>query len=364
MNRTLRGFFKKELIQTLRDPRMRIVMFAVPLIQLIVFGLALSNEVRNIRIVGQFAPSDVVGQRIVRNALATKWFVPGKMAGGAFETIRSGNAHVVLVPPPGGLTRSIERGDGRVQVLIDAANAVRARSIEAYLQRIVADTMAQEAGGAPRPAVEFSLRVLFNPSMDTSLFLVPGVMVMILTLVTIIVTSMAIAREREMGTLEMLISAPIRKWELLVGKTLPYVMIAMADVPLILTAGWLLFGVPVRGSLVELFLASFVFICAAVAVGTLISTFARNQQQAMMGGMIFMMPAILLSGIMYPIETMPAAISWLSQLDPLRHFVSLLRNILLKGGDPIVVLRHLAALGGLAAFAIIVSARRFRNTLN
>jgi len=364
MNVTLRGFMKKELIQTLRDPRMRIVMFAVPMLQLIVFGLALSNEVKNIRLVGQFAPSDVVGQRLVRNALASTWFIPGQEAGGAFESVRSGNAHVVLVPPPGGLTRSVARGDGRLQVLIDAGNAVRARSIEAYLQRIVAETMAQEAAVAPKPAVDFSLRVLFNPSMETSLYLVPGVMVMILTLLTIIVTSMAIAREREMGTLEMLISAPIRKWELLVGKTLPYVIIAMIDVPLILLAGWLLFGVPVAGSLIELFLASFVFICAAVAVGTVISTFARNQQQAMMGGMIFMMPAILLSGIMYPIESMPQAISWLSQLDPLRHFVTLLRNILLKGGDPLVVAKHLGALLGLAAVAIAVSARRFRNTLN
>ena len=364
MNVTLRGFMKKELVQTLRDPRMRIVMFAVPMIQLIVFGLALSNEVRNIRLVGMFAPSDVVGQRIIRNALASTWFVSGEVSGGAFETIRSGNAHAVLIPPPGGLTRSLERGDGHLQLLIDAGNAVRARSIEAYLQRIVADTLAQEAGGAPPPALNFSLRVLFNPSMDTSLFLVPGVMVMILTLLTIIVTSMAIAREREMGTLEMLISAPIRKWELLLGKTLPYVLIAMADVPLILFAGWLLFGVPIRGSLIELFLVSGVFVCTAVAVGTLISTFARNQQQAMMGGFIFMMPAILLSGIMYPIETMPPAISWLSQLDPLRHFVTLLRNILLKGGDPLVVLRHVGALLGLAAVSIVVSARRFRSTLN
>jgi ABC-2 type transport system permease protein len=241
---------------------------------------------------------------------------------------------------------------------------VRARSIEAYAQRVIADTMAEEAGGAPPTPLNFDLRVLYNPSMDTSLFLVPGVMVMILTLLTIVVTSMAIAREREMGTLEMLISAPIRKWELLLGKTLPYVLIALADVPIILVAGSVLFGVPVRGSLIALFLAAFFFICTAVAVGTVISTFARNQQQAMMGGMIFIMPAILLSGIMYPLETMPEAIGWLSYLDPLRHFVTLLRNILLKGGDPGVVAAHLGYLALLAAAAVTASALRFRSTLN
>src|SRR5262245_16869482 len=114
MNLTLRGFMKKELDQTLRDVRMRIVMFAVPMIQLVVFGLALSNEVKNVRLVGMFEPSDVVGQRIVRNAIASTWFIQGRESGDAFETIRSGNAHVVLVPPPGGLTRSLERGDGRL----------------------------------------------------------------------------------------------------------------------------------------------------------------------------------------------------------------------------------------------------------
>jgi ABC-2 type transport system permease protein len=364
VNLTLRGFLKKELIQTLRDKRMKIVMFLVPLIQLTVFGLALSNEVRNIRIASFFAPSDRVGQRIVRNALASGWFIPAGGNGGPFETVRSGNAHVALVPPPGGLTRGIERGDGRLQLLIDASNAVRARSIEAYLQAIVADTLAQENGGPPPAPLTFDLRVLYNPSMDTSIFLVPGVMVMILTLLTIIVTSMAIAREREMGALEVLISAPIRKWELLLGKTLPYVIVAMADVPLILAAGWLLFGVPVRGSILLLLVASFFFVCTAVAVGTVISTFARNQQQAMMGGMIFMMPAILLSGIMYPLETMPKAIGWLAALDPLSHFVTLLRNILLKGGAADVVAIHLAALAALAAAAIAASARRFHSTLN
>ncbi|MBV9079829.1 MAG: ABC transporter permease [Elusimicrobia bacterium] len=366
MNVTIRGFLKKELSQALRDKRMKILLFLMPVIQLTIFGLALENEVRNIRLAVFYRPEDTMSRRLAQKCYASGWFVKPKIGGeDPYELIEAGHADAVLVAPKEGSAKAIENGRAGLQLLIDATNAIRARSIEAYVQSIAADLQKEEARGSPiEPRVGIDVRVLYNPSARTALFLVPGVMVMVLALLTIVLTSMSMAREREVGTLEMLIATPIAKWEILLGKTVPYVLIAMADVPLILLAGGLLFGVPVRGSIAVLLLAAFCFVCTTVSIGTLISTFSRNQQQAMMGGFIFMMPNILLSGIMYPVENMPRQISWICTLDPLWHFVTLIRNIMLKGGDAWVVSSHVAALAGLAAVSIVASARRFHSTLN
>ena len=164
--------------------------------------------------------------------------------------------------------------------------------------------------------------------------------------------------------MEMLISAPVSRWEILLGKTVPYILIGVIDVPLVLfvAVGW--FGVPMRGSFWVLVLAAVLFVIAASSVGTLISTLARNQQQAMMGSFMFMLPAILLSGIMFPLENMPKVVVGITYLNPLRYFVTVLRNIMLKGGDASVVFLNLAALAALAAAAAVMSYSRFRQTLN
>ncbi|MCB4756551.1 MAG: ABC transporter permease [Elusimicrobia bacterium] len=366
MNKTIVGFVKKELIQAVRDIRMRILLFVMPVVQLTIFGLALSTEVRNIRLGAFFLPHDILARRIMEHSLSSRWFLPAR---GPFqdpiEAIRSGRAEAILIAPPEGLTAAVERGRGRLQILIDATNAVRARSIENYLQTIINQTL---QGLSKRPAaaplLTFDVRVLYNPSMKTSIFLVPGVMVMILCLLTIILTSMAMAREKELGTFETLISAPVRNWEILLGKTLPYFLLGMADVPLIMGAGMILFGVPMRGELWELFLSAALFIATTVSVGILISTIAKNQQQAMMGGFMFLFPAMLLSGIMFPLENMPELFRWVTYANPLKYFVESLRNIMLKGGDPMVVWRNIGAMGLLAGFSIWASFKRFTQTLN
>ena len=238
MNKTLIGFIKKELIQTLRDKRMRAVLFVMPLLQMTIFGLALSTEIRGIRLALQAAPSDVMARRVWERAIHTGYFVPADVSGvDPFEWIKSGRAHAALIAPEGGLTRAFHRGDGRLQLLVDATNATRARGVESYLQSIVRQVAADErpAAGPPAPTVLLSTRVLYNPTLESSIFMVPGVMCMILCLITIILTSMSMAREREIGTFELLISAPIRKREILLGKTLPFVLLGMADAVLLLT---------------------------------------------------------------------------------------------------------------------------------
>jgi ABC-2 type transport system permease protein len=186
-------------------------------------------------------------------------------------------------------------------------------------------------------------------------------MVMIIT--TMVMSNLAIVREKEMGTFEMLISAPVSKSEVILGKTIPFVVLGMCNFPLILSVATLAFGVPVRGSFVLLFVAALAFVFTAVALGTLISTFCQNQQQATLGGFLLIFPMVMFSGLMFPVENMPSSVRWLASIDPVAHFMGLLRNIMLKGGGTDYVIEHVGALALIAAATVFASFRRFHTTL-
>ncbi len=366
MNRTLRAFIRKELVQTLRDVKMRVLLFGAPVIQLTIFGLALSTEIKNINLAVFSRPGDAMFERVAENFYASGWFdrVTYVQGEDPFELIDSGRADAVLIAPKGGLAWSAARGDGKLQLLVDASNATKARAVEAYAKSIISAASAREYGARGAPALNFDVRVLYNPAMESSMFLVPGVMGMLVCLITIILTAMSLTREREMGTFETIVSAPLSNTEILLGKTVPYILLGLANAALVVTAGYLLFGVPVRGPLWELALAALAFVVTTVSVGTFISTVAKSQQQAMLGGFMFLFPAILMSGIMYPVENMPKAIIAVAYMDPLMYFVRLIRNIMLKGGDLHVFWSNLGALALMAVFAAGMAYKRFRQTLN
>lgn len=362
----LKGFLRKEFKQTLRDPRMRILLFVAPIIQLVLFGVAISTDVRNIRLWSSFGPNDTVLQHIYEHCLASGWFLPSKINTNAdpYELLRAGQIDAALIPPPGGLTKALGRENAKLQVLLDATNVIQAQSVESYVKTIGNKVVQQDFKIKPQTIpVQFVTRVLFNPNLETAYFMVPGVMCILITLATVILTSMSITREKEMGTFEMLISAPISPLEVILGKTIPYVIIGMCDVPLILAVAVFVFDVPMLGSLLVLFLAAFVYICSTVSIGILISTFAKTQQQATIGGFLFLFPAILLSGLMFPLENMPEPMKWVSYLDPIAHFLYLLRNIMLKGGDTQFILFHIGILILLALVFIYISFKRFHTTL-
>lgn len=365
MNQTLKAFIKKELTQTLRDTRMRVLLFGAPILQLTIFGLALSTEIKNIKLAVFSQPADAAASRLADDFYSSGWFKPAVFSPGEdpFELIDSGRADAALIIPPEGLGRAAGRGDGKMQLLVDASNATKARVVEAYAKTITARAAAAYGPPGEQP-LTFDVRVLYNPAMESSLFLVPGVMGMLICLVTIILTAMSLTREREMGTFETIVSAPLSDGEILLGKTLPFVLLGLAVFALVLGVGHFAFGVPVRGPLWQLFLAAFVFIITTVSVGTSISTLARTQQQAMLGGFLFLFPAILMSGIMYPVENMPPAIIAAAYLDPLMYFMRLLRSIMLKGGDPHVFWTNVGALALMAAFAAGLAYNRFRQTLD
>lgn len=369
--RTVLGFIKKEFAQVLRDPRMRAILFLIPLFQMTLFGYAITTEIKNVKLATIYNPDDFIFRAIEEKCFSSKWFVPAGVQGilsekgiNPIELLKKGSADAVLIAPEGGLTKAIQRGYGKVQLLIDATNIIRAQSIERYIQSIATDVIQRNLNLSISLPINFDVRVLYNSALESPVFMVPGVMAMILCVVTILLTSMSIAKEKELGTMEMIIASPVQTWEILLGKTVPFIIIGLINAITVFLLAVLIFKVPMRGNFLHLAFAAFAFVITTVSIGTLISTFSKSQQQAMMGGFIFLFLANLLAGIMFPIENMPLAMRIVAYINPLTYFVSLLRNIMLKGGAPDVVWKFTAILLTMSFASIFISYKRFKHTLN
>ncbi len=362
-NPTIVGFVRKELSQALRDKRMRGMLLIMPVVQLLMFGYALSAEIRNISLAVVASPADEFTRELSDRFYASGWFVRAPIgAGDPFDWVRSGKAEAVLIAPTGGADKAFGRGDAQYQLLIDATNAERARGVEQYAQSIL-QTQLRGRGDRGTASFAFSVRTLYNPENDTSTYMVPGTLCLLLCLVTLTLTSMSMTREREMGTLETLLASPVSPWEVLAGKTVPFAILGMCDVPLVLAVAWAM-KVPIRGPLWEIFLVSLVFVSTSVALGFLISSYTKSAQQAQLGTFLILFPAIQLSGVVYPVENMPTVVRWVTYLDPIRYLVIMIRHLMLKGGDIGLLLPNLAALAAIGAFAVVWAGRRFRQTLN
>lgn len=368
---TIFGFIRKEFAQVLRDPRMRLILFVIPMIQMAVFGVAISTEVKNIKLATLYSPDDTLLRLIEEKSLNSKWFIPTEYHGvpshqlsDPTSLLESGEADVILIAPEGGLTTAFQRGEGKVQLLIDATNVIRAQSVERYMHSIINDVIQNELHQGTSMPINFDIRILYNSSLESAIFMIPGTMAMILCIVTILLTSMSIAKEKELGTFEMIISTPAKTWEILLGKTIPFIILGMINATSIVILALVVFNIPMRGSFLDLFLATLAFIITTVSIGTLISTFSKNQQQAMMGGFIFLFVANLLAGVMFPIENMPLLMKIVAYSNPLTYFVKLLRNIMLKGGAPEVVWGSIGILLLMSLATISISYKRFKHTLN
>ena len=376
----LRAFVKKELIQALRDPRMKFFLFVTPMIQLTIFGLALNSDVKNIKIYAKPMINDPLFRDINRDIIATKWFLPviGKEVTGGenIDKFRNGQLDVELYAPEGGLTRAFELGNGELEAVIDGSDLIRGRSIQRYLSSIINSAVGERRGktesfdssqmtqakpqNVQKTPIEFSTRILYNPQLETSYNLVPGVLCMLMCVITIMMTSMSIAKEKEIGTFETLISAPVTVPQILLGKTIPYLIIGCVNLPLVFFVAVAGFDVPMRGSYIWLALSTVFFLITTVSIGTMLSIVARNQQQAMMGSFIFLLPAIMLSGVMFPIDNMPWILKIVAAFNPLMYFATLLRNIMLKGGDYYVLFTHTLALFLIAVVCVTTAFKKFK----
>ncbi len=375
MRAELKAVIKKELRQTFRDKRMGFLLVAAPILQLTLLGYAVDLDVRDIRT----AVHDLDRSALSRE-LAAGLFADGtlKLAGETSDPgaeMARGSVQAVISFPRG-LERELVAGrPAKVQVLVDGTDPVRAQVTTAlalqFLQRrgleLGRARLAAQAAllgrAASVPLLRLEPRIYYNPRLKSTQYMVPGVAAVTLLVVTTVVTAMGLARERELGTIEQLLITPMRPVTLLLGKTLPFALVGLVTGGLVLAVGTNLFAVPVRGSLLAIFLGMILYLLSTLGTGIFISTIARNQQQAILGGFFFLMPAILLSGFVTPIENMPGWIQPVTWLNPVRYFVEILRAGLLKGAGVVDLLPQLGALLLFGAGILAISAARFRKQL-
>jgi ABC-2 type transport system permease protein len=365
-----RAVVKKEFRQTVRDRRIMFMLVAAPLIQTILFGFAVDFDVD--RVPTALADLDRSGasREQARRVLADGTLRRALLARSASEAdllIDDGRAAAALVFPPGFGADVAGGRTGEVQVLVDGTDPVRAgaagsaaaRYFGAAAQEVVAARL-RALGRSPPASVDLEPRVLYNPRLQTAVYTVPGILAMLLVVVTTIVTAMGLSREREMGTLEQVLVTPIRPLVLLGGKMTPFVFIGLFDVLLALTAMTWIFGVPMRGPFLVLALGSLLYLCSTLGVGLLVSTLSATQQQSFLGGFLFVLPAALLSGIMTPIRAMPGWLQAATYLNPLRYFAEIVRGVLLRGAGLAELWLQLTVLLAYGATILWFATARFR----
>jgi len=370
----LGAMVRKEFVQMRRDPTTLRLMLAVPVMQLLIFGFAVRTDVRNLPTVVFDQSRTQESRSFVQSLVATDNFLVKSEVHSyaeALEAVDAGRARAAVVFPPD-YARSLKRGDtAPVQVLVDASDPTASQSAIAAAQLVGQRTnmrlVSLRAGTLGNPAtqlpVDVRVRPLYNPALANAIFIVPGLIGMILSNTLIIITALTIVRERETGTLEQLIVTPLAKWEIMLGKIAPYVLVGYIQLTTVLVVGYWVFHVPVRGPLLALYGASLLFIVASLGLGLFVSTLGRNQAQVMQTAFLFLLPNILLSGFMWPREAMPAAARYVGIFLPLTHYLRLVRGIVLKGNGLTELWPQLLSLAVFAFLFFMFSTWRFSKTL-
>jgi ABC-2 type transport system permease protein len=370
--RRLLTLIKKEFIQIRRDRRLLPILVIMPVLQLIILGYAVSSDVKHLSTVVCDLDRTAESRSFV-DRLATSGYFTIRHTVADDRQIKplmdAGTVRVGLVIPPRFASR-LARGDtATVQLLLDGTDSNTATVAQGYVTQIVNAEATRILGerlgpkAVPPMAIDASVRVWFNPDLKSVNFMVPGVVALILTIVTMTMTATAIVKEKERGTIEQLIVSPIRPVQLMLGKAIPFVIIGYADILLVVLVGLLWFRVPIAGSFPLLLLLSGLFIMTTLGLGLLISTVSQTQQQAMMLGFFANPPFMLLSGFIFPIASMPEPMQYLTYLIPLRYFLVVIRGIFLKGVGLEVLWPQALALLGFGVAVLALSAARFRKRL-
>jgi drug efflux transport system permease protein len=380
MRQRLRSMIRKEFLQAFRDPRMRSMLFLPPLIQLLIFGYAANLDVNTATIAWMDQDHSPESRELYSQFLGSGRFIIASMPTSdkqMQDDMDRGRVDGVIRVLPG-FARDIERGrPTSVQVLLDGTNSNAASIVSGYagqtIARFTRDAMADRqrqklvAAGVPVhpavPQVFTETRVWFNPELKSRNYFIPGVIVNIIMLVTLSLTTMAIVREKELGTMEQLMVTPIRPAELILGKTLPFVVIGFWDMLLVLGASLLIFHLPFAGSFWLLCLASLLFILTTLGAGLLISTISHTQQQANLATFLLFQPFQMLSGFTFPIRSMPQVVQWFTFINPMRYFLEIVRGIFLKGSGFDTLWPELLAMGVFGVVILWISVLRFHKHL-
>jgi ABC-2 type transport system permease protein len=345
----------KELIHVLRDFRMRALVFIMPAIQLLLLGYAVSTDVREIRTAVRDADNTESSRELIRKFTASGYFAVVRHAESErelTELLDSGTV-AAAISINSGFERNLRAGGtATVQAAMDGSDSMTAQVAIQYATRITAEyskeilsNRAAVSGIAlPDAGLTLKTRAWFNENLESRNFYLPGVMMLLVTLISIMLTGMAVVREKEMGTLEQLQVTPISPLEFILGKTIPFAAIGFIDATIVLLVGFLWFEVPFRGDLFTMYASVALLLLATIGTGLLISSISGTQQQMLMTAFLFFMPAQLLSGFAFPIENMPMSIQYLTLANPLRHFIEIIRAVFLKGVGAEIVWPQMLAL--------------------
>ncbi len=375
MNSRLFSIIRKEFIQIFRDKRTLALILVIPIMQLFLLGYAATSDVRNVPL-AVFDQSYSAEARALLDAYrASDYFEIAFAAESDAEIqtlIETGQARAALIIPPDYASR-LRDGSAQVMFILDgsdptvAATALSAAKLigQSHATSILSERVARSGQAFKlQPPVDVRTTVWYNPDLISSYFMIPGVIGMILYAITAILTASAVVRERERGTIEQLIVTPIRPWELVIGKILPYTLLALFDTLTVLFMGNWWFGVPIRGSLLLILLVSSIFLLSGLGVGLFASTIANTQQESMLTVWMTLLPSIFLSGFFFPLEAMPQFLQWVSYAMPLRYYLAIIRVLLLKGVGLESILPDFIALTVFGVAIMTAAAMRFRKRLD
>lgn len=375
-NSRLAALMRKEFTQILRDPRTLAIAIAMPIIQLFLLGYAATSEVRNLPLAVLDRDRSPASRALLDAYRAADYFRIAYDVDSEDELrslVDRGLVGVAIIIPPDYGEQLATGGHAEIAFILDgsdpsvAGTALSAGQLiaQSYATEIQAERLARS--GITLQAelpIEVRTQVWYNPDMRDAYFMVPGVVGMVLYAITSILTASAVVRERERGTIEQLIVTPIRPWELMLGKLLPYGALALFNTFEVLIVGALWFGVPIRGSLILVFALSALFLLTSLAIGLLASTVANTQQEAILTVFITLLPSIFLSGFFFPIAAMPTVLQWISYAVPLRYYLTIIRSLLLKGTGVVELQGEIIALLVFGIFLMGAATLRFRKRLD
>ena len=354
----------KELLQLKRDPKILPILFVAPVVQLFILGFAATTDIKRVELAVCDLDRTAASRSLVQAFTASTYFRAVATTDSQDELgalLERGDARIALTIPAGfGGDRAAGRA-GVVQLLADGSDATTGTVGLSYAANIL-QQVTQEDG--LRPQVELRPIVLYNPDLKSRNFMVPGVLAMIIMVMTMMLTAMALVRETEIGTMEQVLVTPIKPIHLIVGKLVPYALVGLVEIVTAMPVVLLFFAVPMRGSYLTLFLLTLPFMLCTLGIGLLVSTLARTQQQAMMlTAFVFMLPQVYLSGFVFPIQNMPEPFQWVTYAVPLRYYVTILRGVFLKGVGFAVLWPQALALVALGAAILTLARLRFRRRL-
>lgn len=359
------GFVKKEFYHIFRDTRTMIILFGIPVALIMIFGYVISNELKDVKIAILDRSKDEVTTGVTNKILSSGYFQLWDYLseGDDFDEIFQQGRIKEIIVFEAGFAEKLERdGEATIQIIADASDANSANMAVSYTEGIIRNYSQQINQNKSIPLrIEPETRMFYNEQLQGGYMYIPGTITLILMLVSAMMTSISIAREKELGTMEVLLISPLKPAMIIIGKVVPYVALSFINTLVIIYLGYEIFGVPVRGSLLLLLAESLLFILMALSLGILISTASNSQQTAMFISLfVLMLPTILLSGFIFPISNMPEILQWLSTIMPARWFIVIVKNIMVKGTGMAYVWKETLIIAGMAVLFIGLSVKKFK----